>query len=217
MSAIKQIINGFKKDTIYLSIALILLGLILVIFPEKSTLIICYSVGILLLVGGVFKIVGYFRAKGTEIFGSLGLVGGSLLCVGGLIIVLRPDMLTSFITTMLAVILIADGVIKIQYAIDLSRVGGERWWLVLTAGIIMTLLGILALLNPFGTVAAIMIIIGILLIVDGILDLIMLVYVAKTLKVFNDALLAQDALNTSAVPVDNGEEPNAYNAQVVDN
>lgn len=217
MSAIKQIINGFKKDTIYLSIALILLGLILVIFPEKSTMIICYSVGILMLVGGVCKIVGYFRAKGTEIFGSLGLVGGSLLCVGGLIIVLRPDMLTSFITTMLAVILIADGVIKIQYAIDLSRVGGERWWLVLTAGIIMTLLGILALLNPFGTVAAIMIIIGILLIVDGILDLIMLVYVAKTLKVFNDALLAQDALNTSAVPVDNGEEPNAYNAQVVDN
>lgn len=216
MGAIKQIINGFKKDTIYLSIALILLGLVLVIFPEKSTLIICYSVGILLLVGGVFKIVGYFRAKGTEIFGSLGLVGGSLLCVGGLIVILKPEILTSFLTTILAVILIADGVIKVQYAIDLYRVDGDRWWIVLTAGIVMTILGIIALFNPFGTVAAIMIIIGILLIINGILDLVMLVYVAKTLKVFNDALLSEDALNVDAVPVDNGDAPNAYNAQVVD-
>ena len=216
MSAIKQIINGFKKDTIYLAVALILLGLVLVVFPEKSTLIICYSVGILLLVGGVFKIVSYFRAKGTEIFGSLGLVGGSLLCVAGLIIVLKPQMLASFLTTILAIILIADGVVKVQYAIDLYRVEGDRWWMVLTAGIVMTILGIIALFNPFDTAAAIMIIIGILLIIDGITDLIMLVYVAKTLKIFNDALLSEDALNVEAVPVDNGEEPNTYKTEVVD-
>lgn len=208
MSTIKQIINGFKRDTIYLAIALILLGLVLVIFPENSALIICYSIGVLLLVGGVFKIVSYFRAKDAEIFGSLGLVGGSLLCVLGFVIILNPSFLESMIVRIFAIILIADGALKTQYAIDLFRVKGDRWWIVLATGIVIIILGVLAIFNPFGTATALLITIGIILIIDGITDIIMLFYVSKTLRLFNEALAAQNALNVEAVPVYDDSDEN---------
>ena len=199
---IGRLLKEFKKDSIFTAIAIIVLGIILTFFPEKATNIICYVIGALLLAGGVIKLVEYFRAKAVEAFGSFGLVGGTLLAVIGLVFIVNPGVLAKIVTTVIAVILIADGVLKIQYAINLSRVDAGRWWVVLTVGIVMTLIGILAIFNPFETVAAFMMVVGIVLIISGVFDLITIFYVSKSVKAFDEAISAREALNVEAEPID---------------
>ena len=199
---LERIFSEFKKDTILLAIGVIILGLILIFFPLMATDIICYAIGGLLIVGGICKIVEYFREPPAYAFGSFGLMLGTLLSVVGLVFIINPGVLAKIVTTIIAVILIADGVLKIQHAVNLSRIKAARWWIVLTVGIVISVIGIIAMFNPFGTVALFMRIIGIVLVINGVFDLFTLFYVTKSVRTFTDALSEHEALNVEAVPVD---------------
>lgn len=205
MNRFEQMINSLKKDTVFVAIGIIIIGLILAIFPSLASAIICYAVGVFLLTGGIFKIVEYFRTKTVEIFGSFGLVTGTILCVTGIVFIVNPTILAKIIVTLIAVVLIADGVLKIQYAINLSRVNANHWWIVLATGIAISLAGVIAMFSPKEVGDLFMRIGGIVLIIDGIMDLCTVFYASKAIRSFNDMLKENQALNVDAIPVDNEE------------
>ena len=57
--------------------------------------------------------------------------------------------------------MLADGVLKIQYAVDLLRIKGQGWWIILLTAIIMAAAGIVVLFNPFASAVALMTFAGI--------------------------------------------------------
>ena len=78
--------------------------------------------------------------------------------------------------------MIVDGVLKVQYAIDLSRVGAKFWWLILSMAAVFIAAGLIVVFNPFSAVVTFMVFAGIALIIDGISDLITAFYISRVLK-----------------------------------
>ena len=177
-------VGTFRKDFIYTALALIAVGLLFVVLPESSTKLICYSTAGLLCVWGIIKLMMYVSSGVGEKFGSFGLVSSVSLIIGGIAIFVNPEFFAGIIATIFGCAMIVDGVLKVQYAIDLSGIGGKYWWVVLIAAAVFIAAGLIVVFNPFSAAVTFMIFAGVALIVDGISDLITAFYVSRVLKKF---------------------------------
>ena len=151
-----------------------------------SAVTICYIIAAALCVWGITRLAGYFRTSRFNIFGSYGLVQGAVLIAGGIFI--KPEFLAGFIITIIGIIMLADGVLKIQYAVDLLRIKGQGWRIILLTTIIMAAAGIIVLFNPFASAVALMTFAGIFLIADGIADIISLLYISRKISRLKKAM-----------------------------
>ena len=84
--------------------------------------------------------------------------------------------------TALAVIIIVDGILKLQYAVDFYHLQADKWWIELIGAVIMIIVGVVALFNPFSTTEALTIFIGIALMIEGIWDFISLMKIVSVAK-----------------------------------
>jgi len=176
--------RDLKKDLIYAAIVMLVVGLLFAIFPNVSIALISYILGALLCVWGVVRIFAYFKEDRFAAFGSYGLLKGLAPLIVGIVIIANPNFLSGVLTVLFGVVTILDGVVKIQYGIDLMRVKAKGWIAVLIIAIVMTVLGIVAVCNPFATATALTVFSGIILAVDGATDLVAISYIKKVTKTF---------------------------------
>ena len=176
MEGLVKKIKGIRNEMIGLSIVLMLAGIFMILFPNTSGNIICRGVG-------VVRLVAYFR--NNEILGSFGLVQGVALAGFGLYILIRPGIIEVFLTTVFAIIIIVDGILKLQYALDFRKLDAGGWWIEAVCAAVMIILGIVVLFNPFATVAAVMLFIGVVFVFEGAWDLVSILYISKIAKEFN--------------------------------
>ena len=181
-NAITKEAKNIKKSLILADMAIIVLGVLMVVFPERSGDFICRAVGAILCVMGVFRVIAYFTYDRSELFGSFALVQGAAFIGFGVYFLARPQFLAAFLTVALALVLIIGGVMKLQYAIDLARMGSSLWWVELIGAIVMTALGVVTFLDPFEAASGLMIFIGISFLVDGIWDMISVLWLSKAVK-----------------------------------
>ena len=179
-------IKGIKIELIIISIVLFALGLFLVVFPEISQLIICKAVGIALCVWGVLRLITYFSMVRKEIFASFGFVQGISLLAFGLFFVMKPEVIAMFFGTILAIVIIIDGILKLQYGIEFYRMEADKWWIEAVVAALMVVMGVIALFNPFDSSVALMIFIGIVLMVEGVSDLISIIRISAFVKKLKD-------------------------------
>ena len=175
-------VKNVKLEVILLNIAVLLIGIIMVIYPGASANIICRVIGILLCAAGVYLIVSYFVRSKFVVLGSFSLVQGVVLAGLGAYILIKPDFLAAIIVVILAIILIAGGAMKLQYGMDFMRLKLSGWWFELIGAALMIVLGIVAMANPFAAAATLMIYLGICLIVDAIWDLASITVLSSQLK-----------------------------------
>ena len=136
---------------------------------------------------------------GSEILGSYGLVQGVTLLAFGMFFVIKPGFIAVFLGTALAIIIIVDGILKLQYAVDFYHLESDKWWIELIGAVVMVVIGIIALLNPFSTSSALIVFIGIALMIEGLWDFISLMRIVsvtkkagKAIKNFKDQVDAVD-------------------------
>ena len=170
MEGLVKKIKGIRNEMIGLSIVLMLAGIFMILFPNTSGNIICRGVGAVLCIWGVVRLVAYFR--NNEILGSFGLVQG--VALAGL-----------NRTTIPKIIIIVDGILKLQYALDFRKLDANGWWIEAVCAAVMIILGIVVLFNPFATVAAVMLFIGVVFVFEGAWDLVSILYISKIAKEFN--------------------------------
>lgn len=184
----REIMKKFRADMMLSALFSIVMGVILVAWPETTLDIICKAIAIILIVMGAAELVSYFWNKITySLSGILGLV----VLLIGIWIFVKPQSVLSLIPIVIGVILAVHGVQDLKVAFDTKRNGYSKWWSMLLMAIISLALGIICIVNAFGMVTLTMQIIGIALVYDGISD-IWIVYkaskVAKEMKEERDAL-----------------------------
>ena len=184
----REIMKKFRADMMLSALFSIVMGVILVAWPETTLDIICKAIAIILIVMGAAELVSYFWNKITySLSGILGLV----VLLIGIWIFVKPQSVLSLIPIVIGVILAVHGVQDLKEAFDTKRNGYTKWWSMLLMAIISLALGIICIVNAFGMVTLTMQIIGIALVYDGISD-IWIVYkaskVAKEMKEERDAL-----------------------------
>ena len=187
MEELRQAMRGLKRGTLYESLVLLLVGILFLIYPESSGTIICYVVGAVLCLWGLIRVIVYFRADRLVAFGSFGLVQGAALLAVGIFVLVRPEVLAGVLTSVFGILLIVDGVLKMQHAISLARIQASGWWAIGLAAVVTAALGVVVLANPFKTAMTLMIFAGVALIVGSVLDLLTLAYVSRCVKVAKNA------------------------------
>ena len=146
------------------------LGVILTFFPHRSANIICYIGGGLLILYGIVKITTYFRTN-VALAGHL-FSTGLIALAGGLVVVLMPEVLAAVIPLLIGFALIACSMLQLEMALGLSRMKYPRWYLTLAGAVLMLVLGVVILVNPFSTSLLLLRFIGISMLIEAVCDLV---------------------------------------------
>lgn len=181
-----------KNGMLLLSIAFIVLGVLLLVMPQTSLLWICYAFGAVVLLTGVVCLIQYVRVRGSGFTAPFLLVGGIVTTALGLFSLAQPQVVASFLPVVFGIFILFDGCSRIGTALDLAKRRGDKWWVMLLFSLLSIALGILLLLNPFGAAVSVVALCGVLLIVEGVVNLSCVVYAAmelRTLDRMTDAAL----------------------------
>jgi uncharacterized membrane protein HdeD (DUF308 family) len=140
MSEITDVSPAGGPNVKLLGIITIILGILAISAPLITGLSIALLVGVLVLAGGVTRIVWALRA-GSFGKGLLRFAIGALTVICGIVLVTDPLVASGILTILLAVYFVLDGVAEIVGAFHVRPVSGWGWLLV--GGIISLLLGVM--------------------------------------------------------------------------
>ena len=171
-----------KNGMLLLSIAFIALGLLLLVMPQTSLLWICYAFGAVVLITGVVCLVQYARLRGSSFAAPFFLVAGVSTAALGIFSLARPEVVASFLPVVFGLFILIDGCSRIGTAIELARRKADKWWMMLLFSVLSVALGILLLVNPFGAAVSVVMLCGVLLIIEGVVNLSCVVYTAMELR-----------------------------------
>ena len=172
-----------KKSFLILAAAAVILGLALIIWVEKATEILCYVIGGLMLLYGLVDIFRYFFGESVSAFRS-GLVDGALAFGIGLFFVLRPQAVSTAFGIVIGIVILVDSLFKLQFGFNLLHARDKSGWIIAAlaaAGIIMA-----AITISMPDMAAVWL--GILLLADGIMDLVTAAVISRFEKDFKKKL-----------------------------
>lgn len=160
----------YKSIMIAAAILYIALGLVLIIWPEAARSAICYVLGTALAVYGVYRIVAYFvRALPMQL--QFGVAIGIASLLAGLLLIFKADFIVTVFGVIIGIILLVDGVIRLQNALDVRRMGGTHFFPLILCALVVLLCGAVLLFNPFTVVLTATIIGGVALVLDGCLTI----------------------------------------------
>lgn len=171
-----------KNGMLLLSIAFIALGLLLLVMPQTSLLWICYAFGAVVLITGVVCLVQYARLRGSGFAAPFFLVAGVSTAALGIFSLARPEVIASFLPVVFGLFILIDGCSRIGTAVELARRKADKWWMMLLFSVLSVALGILLLVNPFGAAVSVVMLCGVLLIIEGVVNLSCVVYTAMELR-----------------------------------
>ena len=98
-----DILKSIKVNILGSAALCIILGIVLVVYPNTSMTIVCRAVGVIVLITGLGMVVSYLRSETKGFFAKLGLIFGSILVVVGGFLVLRPLGLIAIIPIIFAI------------------------------------------------------------------------------------------------------------------
>lgn len=177
-----ELIKKAKSAYVAMSVIMLILGLVLVIWPEMSLSALCFIVGIVLLIFGVVKLVSYFSKDLYRLAFQFDLALGIFTLIFGIILIVHPENIVMLLPVIMGVLILLDGVFKIQTAMDARRFGMERWWAIMLLAVVTAIFGLLLVIRPFEGAVTVMILLGITLMVDGVQNLCVVLYTVKISK-----------------------------------
>ncbi len=156
--------------SIFSSIILIVIGLLLFIKPGDTLKTISYVIGGLILVFGIFGIARFTKTEKKGL--NFDLVYGVLSLIAGLIVILNPEALASIIPVILGIWIVINSSLKVQYAFYIKTDDSKKWIVALVLSLITLICGIILLFNPFKAASYVAKIVGLFIIIYAVIDLV---------------------------------------------
>ena len=175
-------IKAAKIGYIMISILLCVLGIVLIAVPDFSVTLLCRLGGGIMMLFGLVKIIGYCSKDLYRLAFQFDLAFGILLMALGIILIIRTDAMVNFICIVMGICVLADALLKIQISIDSKDFGIQKWWLILTMATLTGVAGFLLVFRPSESIKIIMILFGIALITEGVLNLITILTAVKIIR-----------------------------------
>ncbi len=179
-------LNELKKINILWGTAFVLIGLLMCIWPTGLTSLMCIVAGIALLIGGAWRIYGYFK-KGYfandevsfEI--RLSLITAVMELALGVVLTFSHRSISNLVPIILGVMVIVNGVFQVQTAFQLNELKYKGWWHHLVVVGVCCVAAIVMMFNLFGNMV-VSIVIGAAFFMEGILELYTVLYLNDKLK-----------------------------------
>ena len=162
-------VKKMSITSIIFSIIFIAIGIFLLLKPETAINIICYVLGVLLILWGVVSMVQFFSDKTSESYLSISFIFGAFVFIFGLIILIKPEIIASIIPLLLGIWMLINGVTKLSYSLTINKLSNATVSII--GSIFIIILGVLLIFNPFAGAKSLVQIIGISFIVYSVIDL----------------------------------------------
>ena len=166
----KKLLSNFYKTSILSSLALLVLGILLVFKSETTVMMISYVIGGILIAIGFIAEINYFKNHDKQLtIEDIEIFHGLACIILGILAVENPKTIASIIPLVIGVIMIANGAIKLQYSMELRKENCKLWVYTLVLSIVMAVCGVILIFNPFKGALLITRIVGIFILIYSIL------------------------------------------------
>ena len=143
-----------KTNLILHGIIMLAVGLICFLTPQGTLNTLAWVLGVLFILGGVLTF--FLGRRGNEGISPLHLIAAILMAAVGIIIIVRPNI----IAILVGLVILLEGIDFTLLAVRFRRADVKYWGLLLGLGILVTLLGLWAVLSPWVGATVLSIIIG---------------------------------------------------------
>ena len=168
-----------------MSLLYIGLGIFLLLGPGMALNIVCYALGGVVLACAAVQLVRYFTAERGLFQSQLTLIFG-LVCLGlGVFLLIRSDIVVRILPVVFGLFVLFDSLGRVQSALELRRCGYSNWKVFLALALLSVVLGVVMILNPFATMELLVMAIGVILVVEGAINLLGGLYTALAVRRFN--------------------------------
>lgn len=157
-----------KTGYIITSVVMFIMGMLLLIVPELSVIVLCRAIGIVVILAGASKINGYFSNDLYRLAFQYDFALGTLTVLFGGLMLIVPEVFAGFLAIAVAVYVIINAVFTLQTAVEAKRFGISKWWILLVVAGLAGLFGLLTIVKPFDGMAAVMRLLGLALMTDGL-------------------------------------------------
>ena len=157
-------------------------GILLIALGNLALRVTSYALAGVMIISAIYMIIVYVRSKPLVKITELRLAGGLVLIVAGALLAFNPEYLENLLPFIWGIALLFGAFVKIQYAFDELALKIEKWWIMLILAAFSMVIGILTLVNPAFLGENRNVIIGIMLIVEAIIDLVVFLLIRKALK-----------------------------------
>ena len=175
-------IKAAKTGYILISTALCVLGAVLMATPDFSAAFWCRVSGVIMMLFGVVKIIGYFSRDLYRLAFQHDLAGGILLITLGLVLIVRTAPAMAVLCVIFGIYALWDALLKIQISIDSKKFGISRWWLILASAILTGAAGVLLIFRPTESVRVVTVLFGLTFIAEGVLNFITILTAVKIVR-----------------------------------
>ena len=187
-----EILKKLKTNVMISSLLCIVIGIVLVIWPDLTMEIACLAIGAVLLVGGIIRLISYFTARDGSVYSQMNLIFGIVLIVVGGLILWQWDKVLEIVPIIVGIVIVLHGINDLRQAYTLFKNKYDKWWVAMILGLLTAAFGVLLILNPFAALDTVVILIGIFLIFDGISVIWITSRIYRTAKVMEQEAEAID-------------------------
>lgn len=146
------------------AVASLVIGILLLVWPNRTLEVIAILVGIELLLLGALQIgLAVAQPSGSR---TAPLIGGALAAIAGLIVIRHPGGSLMVIALAVGIFLVVAGAMKLVGAFDVSS--GRGW--VILGGLIDVAIGVLLVAWPQFGVTSLAVLLGIALVLRGLIE-----------------------------------------------
>ena len=181
----EQIGSDIKKSAwsaVFESLAIAILGVLFVIWPETMMDIVTYVVGAIFIIKGGFEVINYFLEKGQNDFYNNGLLTGVVSILIGVAALVAGDRIANVFRIIVGVFIIYEALVRVNTAIKLHSAGIQAWKYVLIIALAVMVLGIFVAFNDIASV------IGWIMIAAGVIGVVGDILFAKQVDILIDRL-----------------------------
>jgi uncharacterized membrane protein HdeD (DUF308 family) len=162
-----------KGDSAYFVVSLVTLvmGIVVIAWPQLVLIAVLYVVGAIFLVIGMVQIALYVRARSIGLPAGLSLAWGIISILIGAVFIFCHAALIPFFAVVIGIALMVDAVVKLQRGFDLKLSGVSYWWTVTISAVIMFILSVVLMFEPWGFTEMAIRFMGIVIVIDAAMNL----------------------------------------------
>ena len=173
-----------KWNLIMMSVLYLALGIFLLMVPGTALNVVCYALGGVVLLGAVIQLVRYFLVERGIFQSQLTLISGLVCLALGGFLILRSDIVVRILPIVFGLFVIFDSLGRVQSALELRRCGYGSWKGFLLLALLSVVLGVVMIVDPFGAMETLVMAIGVILIIEGALNLLSALYTMLAVRRF---------------------------------
>ena len=177
----KKKFNDITNLTIVLNCLMLVLGLILILYPDFSLKTLGVITAIYLIAHGAI-LLGLEMGLSKIYVPFENIVSGVLMIALGLILLVTPGAAAVLLTIAFGVWIIMASINNIKVASFFRKVDKFPSTMMIIIGVLDTILGFLVILNPFAGAITLTLYLGIILIVHAIFNIVDMIILKKNVK-----------------------------------